>query len=219
MRGSHRGRRTASASPFRVIGTGRGGSGRLAPDGTDLKALTSGSFDDREPHWSPDGTTIAFSSDRSGNYDIWVLDVASGQVTPVTKNPANDFLPTWSPDGREIAFVSIADAVTRRLRDHASTDVSVSCRASRDAVGTPSWAPDGKQVLFSVLPGWRLQRDRPDAPDARRPVDRVGRGLLPLPRAVALGRRIPLHRRTARSSADRSRTPAPPRSTSRPRCA
>ena len=48
-------------------------------DGSGLRAITSGPFDDREPSWSRDGLRIAFSSDRSGNYDVWDLDVASAQ--------------------------------------------------------------------------------------------------------------------------------------------
>jgi Tol biopolymer transport system component len=124
----------------------------IAPDGSGMKALTSGPFDDREPNWSPDGTRIAFSSDRSGNYDVWVLDVASGQVRQITKDPANDFFPSWSPDGRELAFVSnrtaspgvYATTVEGQERFVAPAD---------GQVGAPSWVPSGKQVLFSVVPG------------------------------------------------------------------
>src|SRR5690606_36670030 len=63
----------------------------IAPDGSDPRKLTSGAFDDREPHWSHDGTKVAFSSDRAGNYDIWTVDVASGGLTQITRDPANDY--------------------------------------------------------------------------------------------------------------------------------
>ena len=118
----------------------------------EFNALTSGSFDDREPNWSPDGSRIAFSSDRSGNYDVWVLDVASGQVRQITKDPGNDFLPAWSPNGRELAFVSTrttAPGVYATTLDGTERLVA----ASGGAVGAPSWSPDGQRVLFSVLPG------------------------------------------------------------------
>ena len=51
----------------------------MHPDGTGLKQLTTGHGDDREPRISPDGRTIAFSSDRAfeGSYDIWTVDIAS----------------------------------------------------------------------------------------------------------------------------------------------
>src|SRR5262245_49209028 len=49
-------------------------------DGSALRAITSGPFDDREPSWSRDSGRIAFSSDRSGNYDIFDVDPAAGEV-------------------------------------------------------------------------------------------------------------------------------------------
>ena len=75
-------------------------------DGSRLTHLTSGPFDDREPHWSGDGGRIAFSSDRSGNYDVWVLTLGTSELRQITTNPANDFAPVWSRDGQEIAFAS-----------------------------------------------------------------------------------------------------------------
>ncbi|MDG1022058.1 MAG: hypothetical protein P8O77_11270, partial [Emcibacteraceae bacterium] len=44
-------------------------------DGSGLKQITEGQFDDREPFWNADGETITFASDRSGNYDIWDINV------------------------------------------------------------------------------------------------------------------------------------------------
>ena len=110
----------------------------MAANGSDAKALTSGSFDDREPHWSPDGTRIAFSSDRSGNYDVWVLDVASGQVRQVTRDPANDFFPAWSNDSRELLFVSnrlTAPGVYATTLDGKERLV----HGSNGSIGAPVW--------------------------------------------------------------------------------
>ena len=56
--------------------------------------------------WSPDGTRIAYTSDRSGNYDLWVIPAAGGVSTQLTNEPARDIGPSWSPDGRQIAFTS-----------------------------------------------------------------------------------------------------------------
>jgi len=72
--------------------------------GTRLRELTRGSWRDSAPVWSPDGTRIAFLSDRDGTAQIHVLWVATGelaQLTHVEKTPAGL---AWSPDGKQLAF-------------------------------------------------------------------------------------------------------------------
>jgi Tol biopolymer transport system component len=61
---------------------------------------------DRCPTWSPDGEKIAFSSYRSGNWDIWVVPVVGGAPVQLTTHSADDYCPAWSPDGTQIAFHS-----------------------------------------------------------------------------------------------------------------
>ncbi len=56
--------------------------------------------------WSPDGSRIAFSSDRDGNMEIYLMDPDGGSVTSLTDHPARDVEPCWSPDGSQIAFSS-----------------------------------------------------------------------------------------------------------------
>ena len=52
---------------------------------------------------------IAFSSNRNGNDDIYVMNADGSDQTRLTDNPANDFFPAWSPDGTRIAFSSNRD--------------------------------------------------------------------------------------------------------------
>ncbi len=129
----------------------------VAPDGTGQHRVTWGPFDDREPVWSHDGTRVAFSSDRGNplgsDYNIWVLDVGTGDLRQLTKDPAEDYMPSWSPDDREIAFastrengqsawaVSVVDLTERKL---------ASVAAGR--VDAPSWGPGG-QVVYHVTAG------------------------------------------------------------------
>ncbi|MFN2167975.1 MAG: hypothetical protein ACK2U9_17170, partial [Anaerolineae bacterium] len=61
---------------------------------------------DTVPVWSPDGSQIAFLSARSGNWEIHLVDVATGRERRLTENPAVDVAPAWSPNGRQLAFLS-----------------------------------------------------------------------------------------------------------------
>ena len=62
--------------------------------------------DSFKPAWSRDGEQIAYTSNKAGNYDIWVLSLRDGKQKHLTRHPAYDGEPTWSPKGDEIAFVS-----------------------------------------------------------------------------------------------------------------
>ncbi len=134
----------------------------MRPEGTGLRQITTGHGDDREPRFSPDGTRIAFASDRAfnGSYDIWVVELASGALTQwtntggVTTPPApasvDEFEPTWSPDGTKIAFVvgSGANGTTIQARDAAGTQTVLATAAPGTRVNAPSYSPDGARVAY-----------------------------------------------------------------------
>ena len=73
-------------------------------DGTGVTQLTSNTFADASPTWSPDGEHIAFTSDRTGNLEIFVMDADGSSQHDITNDPGYDLQPTWSPDGEKIAF-------------------------------------------------------------------------------------------------------------------
>ena len=77
-------------------------------DGSNVRKIETG---DRgyvvDPAWSPNGQLLAFSWRRpSGNYDLYVMDVASGQIIELTRDAAGNERPSWAPDGRHIVFES-----------------------------------------------------------------------------------------------------------------
>ena len=78
-------------------------------DGENETRLTEHPAKDASPAWSPDGTSIAFSSDRAGSDDIYVMDASGGEPVQLTDSPESDGFPSWSPDGSMIAFVSQRD--------------------------------------------------------------------------------------------------------------
>jgi Tol biopolymer transport system component len=76
----------------------------IHPDGTGLRRLTDDVFKDRLPHWSPDGTRIAFYSNRSGKYEIWTIRADGSQLERVAVIAGRSaYNPIWSPDGRSLA--------------------------------------------------------------------------------------------------------------------
>ncbi len=72
----------------------------------DIQPLTNDEGDDLSPAWSPDGTQIAFSSDRDGDWEIYVMNANGSNIRQLTDNDIIDSKPTWSPDGRKIGFDS-----------------------------------------------------------------------------------------------------------------
>ena len=125
----------------------------MKPDGSGLRQVTDGHGDDREPRFAPDGTKIAFASDRAfqGSYDIWVIDVASGKLARWTSSPADEYEPACSADGSEIAFVSGAGANGTTIQAVNAAGVSrILMTAPAGAhLNSPSWSPDGKRIAYT----------------------------------------------------------------------
>lgn len=107
------------------------------------------------PAWSPDGTRIAFQSNRTGDFEIYVADVAGSGVTRLTRSVGLDLHPSWSPDSRRIVFAS---ARTGNMYSSPGTlqlysmnaDGSDVVRLTNNARNdfAPEWSPDGRRIAF-----------------------------------------------------------------------
>ena len=122
----------------------------MNPDGSAVTQLTFFNSQELDPSWSPDRTKIAFTSDRGGSYDIWVMQ-ANGAV-PVrltTDNLRNETNAAWSPDGKRIAYTSSVKGVYRILITDVTTKVTtvLNTGAIKHA-SDPAWSPDGTRIAF-----------------------------------------------------------------------
>src|SRR4051794_37936227 len=75
-------------------------------DGTEIVRLTANKSRDIFPRFSPDGKWIAFSSDREGGLDVYIIPAAGGEVKRLTRHSADDTVLNWDPDGKSVLFAS-----------------------------------------------------------------------------------------------------------------
>jgi TolB protein len=96
----------------------------------------------------PGANLIAFESYRDGNGEIYLLDTKTGDLTNLTRHPADDRAPAWRPDGGAIAFESHRDGnwelYLLRLSDGSITRLTENPAYD----GAPAWSPDGTQIAF-----------------------------------------------------------------------
>ena len=124
-----------------------------------------------EPTFSPDGQTIAYVSDRTGNFDIFLKQVSGGPDINLTNNAADDMQPAFSPDGKQIAFVSSRSGEYDCLCFFVyGTDQPLmgggiwimpalggSPRRIVESGTFPSWSPNGSAIIYSSGP-WYGQK-------------------------------------------------------------
>lgn len=90
-------------------------------DGQRVRRLTAGVHEDHSPRWSPDGSRIAFISNRDhAAGQVYLIAVDGGEAQQLTDQPTGASDPAWSPDGTQIAFLSRANEAERAAQDSAT---------------------------------------------------------------------------------------------------
>lgn len=121
-------------------------------DGTDRRNLTGETVgSNTTPVWSPDGTKIAFTTNRNGNYEVYVMNADGSGVKNLTRNPADDSSPTWSSDGSRIAFLT-----ERHVSNSEIYTMNIDGSGQKNLTNTPMaderrpvWSPDGTKIAFA----------------------------------------------------------------------
>jgi molecular chaperone DnaK len=130
---------TAGGWELRVIDSGGQGdrvvSGDIVPDA--------------RATWSPDGGRMAFVGDRDGPADIYVLDLASGELTNITNSPEDEGDPAWSPDGRSIAYWSLLTGNQEIFVVPAAGGEPTQLTRQPGDDADPAWHPQSSSLAFA----------------------------------------------------------------------
>jgi TolB protein len=129
---------------------GLGGRPAPNPKDTEVRRLTDHPATDRYPARSPDGKQIAFSSDRTGVRQAYVMAADGSGLRQVTYSPTGATVPSWSPDGGTIVYQSPVGELGHNdlflIRVDGSGDRRLTNNAADDE--HPAWSGDGKTVAF-----------------------------------------------------------------------
>jgi len=115
-------------------------------DGVAVTQLTSDPSWDVQPAYSPDGSRVAFSSNRGGNWNIWVVNLNARSPIQITDEPGDEVHPSWSADGKQLVYC--------RLPPRGQWELWITeadSPASRRFIGYglfPSWSPVENKLAF-----------------------------------------------------------------------
>ncbi len=121
-------------------------------DGTGLRQLTSDAAIDRVPRWSPDGTWVAFFSERGGQFQIWKIRGADG--SDLQQMTDSGSIPAWSPDSKRLATarafpsedrIPMVFDANRRASEQSPERLPARSDALREFIPI-SWSPDGDRL-------------------------------------------------------------------------
>jgi Tol biopolymer transport system component/imidazolonepropionase-like amidohydrolase len=126
----------------------------VMPVGGKPVKITNDSAFDTDPAWSPDGSRLVYSSDKSGNQlQLWMRDLRTGQTRELTHASTQPQGAAWSRDGKRIAFLNINN--NYGVAEVAVLDVdTLHVEKVHDTLsqpGSPTWSPDSRRLALAAL--------------------------------------------------------------------
>ena len=155
---------TASGAPTPILPPGENGkiafeslrSGIGSPDiwvmdadgANPINLTNSQSSFNQFAAWSPDGTKIAFSSNRDGSYQIYMMNADGSNLMPVTNSDPDNHEPRWSPDGAKFVFISTRDGNQEVYVMNVDGSNQIRLTNTPEVEIDPAWSPDGGKIAF-----------------------------------------------------------------------
>ena len=127
----------------------------MSTDGSDKKQITNYVYDTQilTPHYAPDGNSIVFAmADQEANMDLFILELASGDIRRLTDAPAADYDPVWHPGGDFVSYTSHASSTPNIHTVNFSTGASKQVSDVGDAVWAAQWSPVDSTIMAVTLP-------------------------------------------------------------------
>jgi len=120
-------------------------------DGSNERPLVGLGAIDYDPVWSPDGSSIVFTSDREGSADLFRVKPDGTGLERLTTTPEYDDQAAFSPDGKQLVFVTTRNGGTAHLwtMDLATKKAKALTKGTGGGDFRPGWSPDGKWIAFS----------------------------------------------------------------------
>jgi len=119
--------------------------------------VVAGTRESSRGSFSPDGRTLVFSSDRTGEVNLWLYDLASRSARPLTRGPGGDYQARFSPDGRRLVFFSCRDGGPDIYRVERDGTGLARLTANRAINVNPVFSPDGRAIAYQSDLGGRME--------------------------------------------------------------
>jgi Tol biopolymer transport system component len=135
----------------RVLGVGKRALCVLPASGGPERRLTDGRTDDGLPRWTPDGRSVIYSSNRSGNWQLWQVPAEGGEPRRLRANGCTESQADLSPDGQTLAFLSNCGGPQSLWLMTLATGAErlLVRQGARTVFGNPDWNRDGRRIVFS----------------------------------------------------------------------
>ncbi len=126
-------------------------------EGGEARHLTSGVGMEGLPHFSPDGSMIAFTGEYDGNRDVYVIPSNGGTPKRLTYHPAEEYVVGWTPDGKKVLFNSWGNSFMH-FEDQLYTvplDGGMPTQLPIPIAENASFSPDGTHIAYVPHPKWQ----------------------------------------------------------------